>query len=410
MNNFYIKGVVFMKYILSNDIGNDKMKVLEPGMEKVFKMPNVYKKVLRALPSQDHDTHKNVLNLMDELVVHITSNAIRYQGMFMIGERALQSTEDLRNMDIYNEEKHKSDLPIINTLGYVAARAVQKEYELNNALPTELLKVEAYMSCSIPASQHNADTAKYLEDRFTDNTHLVVVFVGNEKVTVEIKFVKVKVTKEGVPALYAIFEGPEDMFDEYKKEYELSNVTGKDFRQSKIMHNDIGSGTVEYVYTIGVNPRPNQCTGARFGVGHAVQNAIDLMSEERPGLKINRQQFAKFIEHPEQYPKDSDLAINCMKDARLIQVELIQNDIESKYNSVLASEPEIIAVYGGGSIEFKDDMYKHLKVFADSVNAKVLWIPARYAVDMNVKGLDILNRNMFFKEEYKELVEQLVVN
>lgn len=400
-----------MKIMLANDIGNDKMKVLEPGMEKEFKMPNVYKKVLKALPSQEHDIQKNVLNLMDELVVHITSNAIRFQGMFMIGERALQSTEDLRNMDIYNEEKHKSDLPIINTLGYVAARAVQKEYQSKKALPKEMINVEAYMSCAIPASQHNADTAKYLEDRFTADTHLVVVYVGNEKVTVQIKFVKVKVTKEGIPALYTILEAPEDMFDEYKKEYKLDNVSGKDFIKSKIMHNDIGSGTVENVYTIGVNPRPNQCTGARFGVGHAVQNAIDLMREDRPGLKINRQQFVKFIEHPEEYPKDSELAISCMKEARLIQVELIQNDIESKYNSVLASEPEIIAVYGGGSIEFKDDMYKHLKAFADSVNAKVLWIPSKYAVAMNVKGLDILNRKLLFKEEYKELIksEQSVV-
>ena len=399
-----------MKYILSNDIGNDKMKVLEPAMKDVFKMPNVYKKIVRTSPSQEHDVQKNVLNLMDELIVHITSKAIRFDGMFMIGERALQSTEDLRNMDIYNEEKHKSDLPIINTLGYIAGRAVQKEYKLKNALPTEMLNVETYMSCAIPASQHNADTAKHLEDRFMKDTHLVVVYVGNEKVTVQIKFVKVKVTKEGVPALYAIFEAPNDMFDEYKKEYNLDDISGKDFAKSRIMHNDIGSGTVENVYTIGVNPRPNQCTGARFGVGHAVQTAIDLMREERPGLKINRQQFVKYIEDPEAYPKDSDLAIRCMKEARLIQVELIQNDLESKYNTVLMSEPEVIAVYGGGSIEFKDDMYTVLKEFADSVNAKVLWIPAKYAVDMNVRGLDILNRNMFFKEEYKELeAEQLVV-
>lgn len=395
-----------MKFMLSNDIGNDKMKVLEPNMHDIFKMPNVYKKIVKTPPAQEHNVEKNVVNLLDELIAHITSDSIRFHGLYMIGERALQTTEDLRNMDISNDQKHLSDLPIINTLGYIAARAVQKEYKEKQALPEAALNVEVYMSCAIPASQHNADTAKHLEDRFTKGTHIVVVYVGKETVTVQIKFNKVKVTKEGVPALYAIFEAPEDMFDEYKEEYNLSSVTGKDFINAKIMHNDIGSGTVENIYTIGVNPRPHQCTGERYGVGHAVQNAIDLMREERPGLKINRQQFVRYIEHPEEYPKDSALAIQCLKEARLIQIEFILSDIESKYNTILASEPEIIAVYGGGSIEFKDDMYKYLKEFTDSVGAKLLWVPSKYAVDMNVKGLDILNRNMFFKEEY----EQLVVN
>ena len=195
------------------------------------------------------------------------------------------------------------------------------------------------------------------------------------------------------------------MFKEFMETYNLTDIDGKYFLNKKIMHNDIGSGTIEYVYTIGVNPRPNQCTGERFGVGHAIQSAIDLMAGEREGLKINRQQFAKIIENPQEYPKDSELAINCLAEARLIQIELIQGDLEDKYNSIMNGEPKIIAVYGGGSIEFKDDMYDVLKGFADSVNAKVLWIPIQYAVNMNVRGLDILNRKMFFREEYKELIE-----
>lgn len=394
-----------MKYVLAADMGNDKMKALEPKMETVFKMPNVYRKILKVTPSQEYSIDKNVANLLEQLVVHITSGAIRFSGLFAIGERALETTEGVRNMDIYNEEKHKSDLPIINILGYIAARAVQKDFEENKVLSENVLEVEAYLGCAIPASQHNTETAKHLEDRFTDNSHLVIVYVGDKQVTVRIKFEKVKVTKEGIPALYAIFEAPEDMFEEYEKEYDLSNVKGKDFVNTKIMHNDIGSGTIEYIYTVGVNPRPNQCDGARYGVGHAIQDAIKLMSNERQGLKINRQQFAKIIENPQEYPKDSELALNCLAEARLIQVELIQNDLESKYNTLMTGEPEIIAVYGGGSIEFKDDMYKYLKEFADMVGAKVLWIPAKYAVDMNVRGLDILNKNMFFKDVYKEIAE-----
>ncbi|MCF2132302.1 hypothetical protein L1I79_38710, partial [Strepomyces sp. STD 3.1] len=112
----------------------------------------------------------------------------------------------------------------------------------------------------------------------------------------------------------------------------------------------------------------------------------------------------KYIERPDEYPKDHDLAVHYLREARINQVDFILEDVERKYTTTLSSEPEYLACYGGGSIEFKEDMYKYLKEFADSVDAKVLWIPEQYAVDMNVKGLDILNRNMLFTEEYKETV------
>ena len=206
--------------------------------------------------------------------------------------------------------------------------------------------------------------------------------------------------KEGVPALYSIFEGPKEMFKEFGKEYNLENVKGTDFVESRNMHVDIGSGTTEYVYTVGVNPIPDLCSGERRGVGHAIESALQLMKAQRAGFNINRQQFDKFIERPDEY-KDSALAIECLEKARVNQVIAIQGDIENKYSTILANEPELLTIYGGGSIEFKPDMYDVLKQFGDSVNAKILWIPKEYAVDMNVRGLDILNKNLLFETEYR---------
>ncbi|KYG33072.1 ParM/StbA family protein [Priestia endophytica] len=392
-----------MKLILANDIGNDKMKILEPGMKEVVKVPSAYKRINRKPSVHENDVKKNVTNLIDQLLVHISSSSIRRDGLYMIGERAIQTTEGVSNMDIAVHEKHSSDLPLINTLGYAAARVVQKHYEEKGELP-QSLKAEVGMSSAIPASQHNVETAKQLEERFMETSHVVIVYVGQEQVTVELNFSQLKVTKEGIPALYAIFEAPNDMFKEFSKEYGLKKVDGSYFMNSKIMHIDIGSGTTEYIYSVGVNPQPEQCTGERRGVGHAVEEAIQLMKEERKGLNINRQQFAKYIERPDEYPKDHNLAVHFLREARINQVDFILEDVERKYTTTLSSEPEYLACYGGGSIEFKEDMYKYLKEFADSVDAKVLWIPEQYAVDMNVKGLDILNRNMLFTEEYKETV------
>lgn len=393
-----------MKMILANDIGNDKMKILEPGADKVTKIPSAYRMVLRKPSVHETDVNKNVANLLDQLFVHITSESIEYSGMYMVGERAIQSTEDVENMDIDMSEKHTDDLPLINTLAYVAARAVQKEFDTVGALPKKL-EVEVLMSSAIPASQHTIETAKHLEDRFTEKDHLVIVYVGDKQVTVELDFTQVKVTKEGIPAIYSILEGPEDMFEEFLKEY--PEFVGKDlqevFAEAKMMHTDIGSGTTEYIYTIGPNPRPDVCTGARNGVGHASEEAIRMMAEDRAGLSINRQQFAKYIERPDEYPKDHQLAVKHLKMARIQQVKKIVGDIGKKYTKTLSSEPEFICVYGGGSIEFKPDMYKKVKDFADSVDAKLLWIPAKYAVNMNVKGLDVLNESIFFEEEYADV-------
>ena len=125
------------------------------------------------------------------------------------------------------------------------------------------------------------------------------------------------------------------------------------------------------------------------------------MKKERKGLNINRQQFAKYIERPDEYSKDHDLGVRYLRKAHNNQVDFILEDVECKYTMALYREPEYPACYSGGSIEFKEDMHKQLKEFADSVDATALWIPEQYAVDMNVKRLDILNRNMLFTEEYE---------
>lgn len=65
--------------------------------------------------------------------------------------------------------------------------------------------------------------------------------------------------------------------------------------------------------------------------------------------------------------------------------------------SIAQGNVDLFAVYGGGSIEFKDDLYDKLRAFAEQVGAKLLWIPEKYAIDLQVIGLNILNKNVFYK-------------
>ncbi|MFP3887234.1 hypothetical protein U8V97_17500 [Priestia filamentosa] len=91
--------------------------------------------------------------------------------------------------------------------------------------------------------------------------YVVMMHVGQEQVTIELTFSQVKVTKEGIPALYSIFEGSNDMFKEFCKEYGMKKMGGLHFTTSKIMHIDMESGTTEYyIYPVGVNTQPEQYT------------------------------------------------------------------------------------------------------------------------------------------------------
>ena len=94
---------------------------------------------------------------------------------------------------------------MVNVLSVMATKAVQTIYEEEGKLPKSI-EVPASLILAIPASEYEGKKARFLESRFKENVH-IVMYVGEEKVTVQIEFETVKVTREGIPALYAIFEG-----------------------------------------------------------------------------------------------------------------------------------------------------------------------------------------------------------
>ncbi|MDQ8094864.1 hypothetical protein [Bacillus amyloliquefaciens] len=189
---------------------------------------------------------------------------------------------------------------------------------------------------------------------------------------------------------------------------------GNSSRKKKILHADIGDGTSEYIYTEGMQPISDACTGARRGVGHALEEASELLKDQFNGnVELNRQQLAETLRN--KMDKYYAEARNCMDEAIISQATLILEDIQETYIRNTSSQAEIFAVYGGGSVTFKDELYKELKEFADEVKAQLLWIPEEYAADMNVLGLNIMNKRIFlktkkkFKPETKEETKKLEV-
>lgn len=383
-----------MQLRIANDIGNSETKMIINGT--LMKQPSVVKRLLMKPNVHETNNEKNIMNLLDELVVNVTSNGIKRNGLYFIGKRANLTADHIENMNIKLGNKYKHDIPVLMTLSISAARAVQIAFQESKDLPSSL-STTVLMTSAIPASEYTPDKAKYLEERFLSDDHVVIVYVGEKLVTVTLKFEKVKVTQEGVPALYALLESDNKILESYNSLYN-KNMSPRDFRNKKILHADIGDGTTEYIYTIGLNPVNDACTGEKRGVGHATQEAIQLLKEEVGGnLDINRQQFMDILR--DQSHNLHTYAVRYMGEARYSQAQRILEDIQEKYMSKTAGNVDIIAIYGGGSIQFKDDLYNDLVDFANDIHCEILWIPQEYAVDMNVNGMNVLNDKVLFKQK-----------
>ncbi|ABO68802.1 ParM/StbA family protein [Geobacillus thermodenitrificans] len=381
-----------MKLVVANDIGNSETKMIVNNT--LIKQPSVVKRLLSKPNVMETNVEKNIANLLDELIVHVTSNAIKRSGLYFIGKRANMTADKVENMNIKLGNKSKHDIPVLMTLSMLAARSVQLAYQENQELPPSI-SVDVSMTTAIPASEYSADQARYLEGRFTSNDHVVIVYVGETPVTVTLHFQTVKVTQEGIPALYALLESENEILKNYNEHYKKQAVP-KDFANKRILHVDIGDGTTEYIYTVGMNPVTDVCSGEKRGVGHATEEATQLLKEEVGGfLNLNRQQFMDIFRDPSH--NLHDLAVRFMQEARYSQAQRILEDIQEKYSDI-AGNVDVIAVYGGGSIQFKEELYEELLDFANTVHCEVLWIPEKYAVDMNVNGLHVINEKILFKQ------------
>ena len=378
---------------MANDIGNSETKMIVN--DTLIKQPSVVKRLLSKPNVMETNVEKNIANLLDELIVHVTSNAIKRSGLYFIGKRANITADKVENMNIKLGNKSKHDIPVLMTLSMLAARSVQLAYQENQELPSSI-SVDVSMTTAIPASEYSADQARYLEGRFTSNDHVVIVYVGETPVTVTLHFQTVKVTQEGIPALYALLERDNEILKNYNEHYKKQAVP-KDFANKRILHVDIGDGTTEYIYTVGMNPVTDVCSGEKRGVGHATEEATQLLKEEVGGfLNLNRQQFMNIFLEPSHHLHD--LAVRFMQEARYSQAQRILEDIQEKYSDI-AGNVDVIAVYGGGSIQFKEELYEDLLDFANNVLCEVVWIPEKYAVDMNVNGLHVINEKILFKKQ-----------
>jgi len=386
-----------MKYRLATDVGNSTSKNIifsyETGKKTAMKLKSVIAPMLVLPTFSEDDETQAVANLVNNLVVHITSQSVPV-GLYAVGEKAIKVPGN-RNMNIRTGSKHKHDIPVVMPLATIAAKAVQDHYASEQTLPNEL-DVTVNYSSAIPAREFTPEIARELESRLRGN-HIVTVYATSKPVKVNVNFEGVRVTQEGIPATYAIVEGGDALLSEYRKKYDAITVN-KDYAKKKLLLVDIGDGTTEFVYVANGKPDTDLSDGDRFGVGHAAEAAKKLFDQEtKTNIKMNRQQYMDAVlDTTHHYHKDAKHALEM---ANIQQAHSIAEFVQDMFLDTLAGNVDEIVVLGGGSATFKNALQPLLYSFAEEVNSKVLWIPEKFAPNLNAIGLDILNEKAFYRGE-----------
>lgn len=366
------------------DLGNSKTKlnIKEIG-EDIILQPSVVKYHYKRPITFPKSLSQAVNELQNELHLNIQSDALSLSGIYSVGTAALKQ-DQAQNMDIeIGTTKDKSDIPVIMLLSMIAAEEIKQYFQEHNALP-ELLKLSVELVTALPASQYRESNVNNLKKRL-NGTHIISLFVNENTIPVHIRFSEVNVTSEGVPPLIYLAKNKKEIFT--AANFKPMDADGKirdiDLNKVKSVHSDIGDGTHEQIVAEGLTPVFTECSGSRTGVGHAVQKAIEILNEERE-IELNRQEFMEMLQG------DS-------RKKRIVKSMLDRTKLEEA-NKILAENkkkcakniPDLLVVYGGGSIAFEHELKEHLQKYCDAEEIDLLWIPEKYAINMNIEGLKLL--------------------
>ncbi|MBY0155449.1 ParM/StbA family protein [Cytobacillus firmus] len=385
-----------MNLCVGIDIGNAKTEMAFESEKQLqlVRQPSVISYLPRTPESNDLPLEHIMENLMDNLIVNISSPSIKRNGDYYIGKKAMQHDGIKTNMMISLGGKSTHDLPIITSLSLVAATSVKKHYDTEGELP-ESLSINLKMATAIPSSEYSRQNAKTLEDRFK-NKHILTLYIGEYQVLTSIKVVECKVTEEGRTSMLAFLNSDNEILQEFNEIYG-ENKKPSDFLKARTLHSDIGDGTSEFVVIEGASPVQGLSKGKRLGVGHASDLAISLLREQiNISDKFTRQQLQEWLGRENE---KGQLARSLMKEATYGQALSILEEIQLAYQELASSDVDYAFVHGGGSITFKDDLQQELMSFAEHNHFKVVWIPEKFATTMNSRGTFYLAKMLFCKNK-----------
>lgn len=404
--------VIKLNYNVANDNGNSKvaMVITNGDKEDVIIQPNIYsmdEPVIKTF--SEPETY--IPNILDTLWVNINSPVVQSSNASLYVGKNAYSSSSIHGLKIKGDKKYEQELPLISTLSILAGYAVKDAYEKTKKVPTTI-KLNIEMSTNLPVMEWNNESQKIYTERFTNNTHTVQVNLGTHVVTVTIKFDFVTCIPESLAANYAVVldsKGDyrnDSIFDEVKKQYKISDFTGKNiFTAKQNLMIDIGDGTTDLGATTGYTPNLKHSDGEKYGVGHAISNALKPFSTRANLKRVARQKFMEYVQDPtNKYHED---AIDELKKASRDQILKI-SDFVSEHLDDMDNEADHLIVFGGGSIQLKDGLYDNLLKIAEKSRSKLVWVDKKHAVTLNAHGLN--NYMKLYHESLKKKQKATVKN
>lgn len=372
---------------VGNDNGNSEHDLIING--DLIAQPNVFAKV-RKLPALD-EVNKNYVinNIHDNLIVTCEDPS----GIYYIGNYALKSGQKIRNIEVgIDNNKIESDIVMVNTLSQIAGFGA-KEYYNKFKNFDDIIEVKVDMTTSLPISYYSHQKAIEFANKFLSKSHMVTVHIGNSSARVKIDFDFVKVIPEGVTSIFALREADNDLFNEYnlKNQDKLNNSY---FNNARVLHVAIGEGTSEFPITEGIEFNPEFIKGTNNGIGHAIDKAIEEFKSLKGLSKFSRQDYSKLLLDTKH--KFHDVAMELVEPYIEEQSEEILHHVRTEIQKA-NNEVDIICVYGGGSIFMRNYLEENLKHLCDRAEIKLLYIPEKYAVTLEAKGLYNFTNNKIFE-------------
>lgn len=399
------KKVLNMVVEVGNDNGNSEHDIIIDGVS--IEQPNVFAKI-RKLPLLDEvKIDYAARNIHDNLLATVTSPSAE-PGIYFSGNYALNSGAKVRSIEVgVDNNKIKSSIPVINTLERIAGECVKRAYENGEDISKLELKIEADMTTALPVTQYSKKNADEFSSKFMKEEHMVIVHVGNIDVKCTIKFPFVKTLPESVPATFAFQSmylkeaesGKEkeiekhnkevkELFGEFNKQFsdetDIDFIDGKFFENKRILHVGIGEGTTEYPLTNGIEFDPNFIHGSNNGIGHAIDKALPEFQDELGLLDYSRQKYSEVLRDPKH--RYNSIASEIVEQYIEEQAEDILTHIKAEIQRA-NNEIDIVAIYGGGSIPMKEILFQKVKAICDRAHIKLFYVPAKYAVTLESRGM-----------------------
>ncbi|KZE78166.1 hypothetical protein AV654_19515 [Paenibacillus elgii] len=403
---------------MGNDIGNSAHKfkfngnfVIKKRRNKEYRVnqPSCNLKIERTDIDNDVDEEQIVKGIWENLIIRVESPAIKLPGYYMIGRSALDSGKSVDNLMVGVDAKAYHDLPVINTLGNIAAYIIDTQHK-DGKLTQNSFKVVVDMTASIPVTQYKDGTpARHLEQRFMNGEHEVTVFLGKREVKITIVFEFVYVTHEGSPSVFAIQYNDagewrnDDIYrliNERRAKKNLPPVIGEDFQDLKILHVAIGDGTTELTITHGIVPKYKY--GINHGIGHALEECLQDVMDAINVPDSPRQYISKVLQEGVTH-KYYNKVINVMKTPLKREIDHIKRGVIDQM-VVSRGEVDVILVYGGGSITCYPEMAQALEPICEERECELFYVPSEYAVDIEAEGLYLfLSSPIYAKTKAKYL-------